>query len=180
MAMTRRLLASAIFLALLCGMAWGADAQPFVSRDGRYRVIFPAGTMISQTNQKQSTFMGDLDCRMCVATRPEIGYFVGYVDYPTGVVTQPGDKTPMFEAAASGIAQRLGGHVVSTSKFNVGPNPGYSASFTGRVNNVDLLGQINMILAGNRLYMMYAMSRDRSWLLSNDTRTFFSSFTLLQ
>jgi hypothetical protein len=158
--------------------AWAG--QTFTSTDGGYSITFPSGAKPVSMHQKQPSLAGELDCYMTAVARNDSAFFVGYVVYPQSTFQNRSLVQPALEMGANAVANKLNGHVLQKSTFNYGSNPGLSASFDGKLNGQTMVGQANLLLVGNRLYMIYALGETPQTLTNSEARNFFSSFRLLQ
>ena len=173
-----RSLALGLFIFSMATIAAWADA--YTSTEGRFSVVFPSHTRgPAVTHAPCVTEAGRLDAVTTAAYDNEVGYFVAYLDYPASALQGMSDKTPLYAMMATGITGQINAKILSTTSFDFRGEKGISFSMQGHASNQPnrpLLGQANLVMKGNRIYMIYALSLERDRLLDAATRNFFASF----
>ncbi len=145
------------------------DFEPFHNEEGRFTVLFP-GEPERKLEQVQ-TPIGTLELVMYNAGSKKTGFIVGYADYPQEMIDNSSvDK--MLDGARDGAVANVEGELVSEKVLDF-----YSNQAREIEVKVPKQGTIKarLILIGNRLYQVMAISQSKS-ILEERSPEFFDSF----
>src|SRR5262245_24564832 len=97
-------------LAILVGaVAVAADDEKFTSKEGKFKIQFPAGAKVNTTETKRIAGT-DAEASYTTAEAGGITYAAGYTDLPAGKVPV---KT-LLDAAQQGSVKNIGGKLDSS------------------------------------------------------------------
>lgn len=172
----KNIIGFAIGLAVVSGLFYyirGGDKltefKPYHSDEGKFSVLFPGEP--EKELQQVNTSIGPLEFIMYQAGSEKIGFIVGYVDYPKqmfeNVVLEK-----MLDGARDGAVQNVNGTLKYEKVLDLHGNPGRELEIN--VPNKATV-KVRIILIGNRLYQVMAVSESKKALKKNCPK-FFDSF----
>lgn len=145
------------------------EFEPYHSEEGRFSVSFP-GEPESKTEQVE-TPVGTLEFVMYSAGSRKTGFIVAYVDYSQEVM-KDADAKKMLDGARDGAVRNVNGRLGTEKELDFYGKPGKEFEILAPKNAII---KARLILIGNRLYQMMAISQSRD-ILEEKTPMFFDSF----
>ncbi len=143
--------------------------EPYHSAEGRFSILFPGKP--ERKLQKENTQIGKLEFVIYQAGSKEIGFIVGYVDYPQKMFENV-DIEKMLDGARDGAVRNVNGELESEKALDFHGHP--AREFEIKVPE-EATVKSRIILIGNRLYQVMAVSESKSVLKKNCPK-FFASF----
>ncbi len=150
-------------------------SQVFTSQTGKFSISAPVS--LKETTQSVDTQIGPIELHMFSADASNASYMVGYSDYPAEIVNQS-DPQKMLDGSGQGMAQNMGGTIVTANQISLNGNPGRELVVTATSQNQKITVKANIYLVGNRLYqvMIGLLSSDFNETTAD---SFLKSFKLL-
>jgi len=145
------------------------EFRPYHSEEGRFSVLFP-GEPESKTEQVE-TPAGTLEFVMHSAGSKKTGFVVAYVDYSHEVMKNA-DAKKMLDGARDGAVRNVNGRLEKEKVLDFHGKPGRELEI---IVPKKAIIKARLILIGNRLYQMMAISQS-SGILEEKTPEFFDSF----
>ena len=152
-----------------------SDTAPFVSKEGRFAIEFPAKPETSAATVK--TVGGDVEVHRFAVTgkKNEISYLVQYNDIPADLLRDDGPDKILDLCRDSGVAGIHGKIASPEVKSSLEGNPGRALEVAGS----DFKVEYRIYLVKNRLYQLIVFW-DGSKELADRAEPFLSSFKLLK
>lgn len=142
------------------------------SKDGRFTVTMP----IKPTFKKSvvQTAAGPMDTFIYTAETAEGTYSVGYFDLPGGVPDN--DRTDaVLDGAINGMVGNTQGKLISSDSVTIAGCPARDALWTLPINNVEMQGRAQVILAGQRMYQVFVLGEE-SFVKSKQVANYLKGF----
>ncbi len=153
-------------------MSGGDELEEFKaynSKPGRFRVLFPGPPR--KVSKKIDTAAGELEFIMYRAGSKEIGFVVGYVDYPKEMFENT-NINKMLDGARDGAVKSVKGTLEDDKAFDFHGNLG--REFKIKVSK-KAITRARVIIIGNRLYQVMTVSESKK-VLDEKSPKFFDSF----
>ena len=145
--------------------------EPFHSDEGRFSILFPGEP--ERKLQQEKTPIGTVEFVMYQAGSKEIGFMVGYVDHPQSMFEGPNvDIEEMLDGARDSAVQNVKGILENEKVLDFHGNPGREIEI--KVPKKATI-RVRVVLIGNRLYQVMAVSESKS-ALKEKAPKFFDSF----
>jgi len=145
------------------------DFKPYRSVEGRFSILLPGKP--ERELQQVDTSTGALEFIIYQAGSEKIGFVVGYVDYPQKMFENV-DIKQMLDAARDGVVQKVNGKLEYEKALDFHGNTGIEIEI--KVPKKATI-KARVILIGNRLYNLMAVSESKRTLNKNCPK-FFDSF----
>lgn len=152
------------------GMTAGAaaDWKEVVSRDGAFRIQFPAEP--KQGKKEMETAAGKLISHSYILEEGPISFFVSWLEFPAPYVRQTGE-VDILNGAKEAFFKRFKGKFTKERIVRLGAAAGRDATF---VTEDDVHFRLRLFLRGNRLVQTMVMS-EPEYIDSSDANRFFDS-----
>ncbi len=153
-------------------MSGGDELEGFKrynSKPGRFSVLFPGQPR--KESKKMDTAAGKLEFIMYRAGLKEIGFVVGYVDYPKEMFKKA-DIKKMLDSARDGAVKSVKGTLEDEKVLDFHGNPGREVEIKVPKKAIT---KARVFIIGNRLYQVMAVSESKK-ILDEKGPKFFDSF----
>ncbi|MDT4898643.1 MAG: hypothetical protein QOH25_3720 [Acidobacteriota bacterium] len=176
--MLKKIVTASLLVLLVSTLAFSfqqsAPWEKFNSPEGKFNVLMPSKPK-AQTSEVDSA-IGKLTLYV-YASPSSIGYFaVSYGDYPV----EPKDasqKESVLDRVQNGILSNLKTEPVSAKKISLYGHPGREFSAKKMVEGADAVFNWRILLVGNRLYQLVAVTAQKD-SESPEVAKFITSFEL--
>lgn len=169
---TRTALFASLIAAVLPVASAGQDAEPFTSKEGKFKAKFPA-----KPSEKSQTTNG-ITFTMHISTTKDGGYIVGIADLPipdgeTAEMTQK-----RLDGARDGAVGNVKGKLIDSKEVTLDKKyPG--REFSASLPQKDGLVKARIYLAGKRLYQVMAIGT-KDFVGGKDADAFLDSFKITE
>lgn len=175
--MKRYIIMPASILLVIFTTSCARKPQEFRSEAGRFSIMIPATP--EESTQTMNTQAGKIDLHMFTAEKGDVGYIVGYSDYPEDVVKQS-DPENMLDGSRNGAVSNVNGKLVLESKVSLDGNPGREIVIDAKTGaGQDATVKARIYLVGSRLYQVMVIG-PKGQISSADMDEFLQSFKLSQ
>ena len=145
------------------------EFEPYHSKEGRFSVLFPGEP--ERKLQQVDTPAETLEFVMYSAGSKKTGFIVAYVDYSQEMMKNA-DIKKMLDGARDGAVRNINGRLEKEKVLDFHGKPGRELEIMAPKKAII---KARLILIGNRLYQMMAISQSNR-ILEEKTPEFFDSF----
>ncbi len=152
--------------------------QEFESTVGGFLVRTPV--KLKEEMQTIDTPAGKLELYMFSGQKNQIGYVVGYMDYPQELASSSPQELldNARNGAVNNLLGNLQGKLVSETRVSIGGNPGREIVGDAKTSGVDMTLKQRCFLVQNRLFIL-SVSAQKSTDGIKESDSFLESFRLL-
>ena len=141
-----------------------AEAEEFVSTEGRFSVTFPNGESApSEQVVPVPTDIGNIDMHMYLVDAQTEAYMAAYADYPAELVSG-GDPQLMLDMGRDGAIRNVNGELLKENDFTLQGFPAKEFYARGQQEGQDVYMRANIVMANERLYQVLSLAFDEASL----------------